>query len=463
MASVYEKNGHWYLRYKTASGRWCDQKSAARTKTEARRMADDLERSAEKIRLGLEQAKSDRTVAELLAWWLEHVWKGRASYAKAKSAFERHLLHAPLFQDRPHEITAGQIERFLDDKTRTLGLKGKPLGPQAINHLRSFLRRVFATAIKEKIVAGPNPIDEVRTWKVPKRKPDFLRLNEVSAVLAAVPEKWRPLFATAIYAGLRKGELLGLRKQDIDFGLRLIFVRRSYDRDIPKGGHEDGIPIAAELVVHLDEAVRRSPSVLVFPKVDGGMYPPTTQLEVVLRRAFRRAGIVQGYQHKCRKQGCGYVETDTEGEIRRCPHDGRKLWVTSVVRPIRFHDLRHTTGSLLTMRGANLHSVQRILRHSDPRTTASTYHHLEPGYLRREIDLLSFAPQPAPTTVRPPTDARVPSPLAANLLLGALEGDPGVPTAEGNPPDSSGTYEGAGYRVRTDDIQLGKLTLYQLS
>jgi integrase len=466
MASVYEKNGHWYLRYKAASGQWCDKKSGARTKTEARRLADDLDRSCERVRFGLDHPPSDRSFADLLRWWLENVWKGRPSYAKAKSAFERHLISAPLLQARPDEITAGQLERFLDEKTRTTGPKGKPLGPQAVNHLRGFLRRVYAAAIKEKMIAGPNPLDEVRTWKVPKRKPDFLRLHEVPLVLPAVRSNWRPLFATAIYAGLRKGELLGLRKQDVDFDLGLIFVRRSYGREIPKGGHEDGVPIAAELFPYLEDAISRSPSALVFPRPDGGMYPPTTQLEAVLRRAVRRAGIVQGYRHKCRKQGCGHVEPAADDGVRRCPKDGHKLWVTSLVRPIRFHDLRHTTGSLLTMRGANLHSVQRILRHSDPRTTAGTYLHLEPGYLRREIDLLSFAPT-APATVLPPSRAHAakpePRPFAAILLLGPGEGGQEPRTREPIPVDVSSPYDGAGYQGRTGDIQLGKLTLYQLS
>ena len=269
MASVYEKNGHWYLRYKTERGRWCDRKCSARTKTEARRMADDLERSSEKVRLGLALPTPEFSVADLLRWWLDEIWKGRPSYAKAKSALERHLIDAPLFEARVDKITSGQIERFLDEKTRILGAKGKPLGPQAVNHLRSFLRRAFAAAIKDKMIPGPNLLDEVRTWKVPKRKPDFLRLHEVPLVLPAVPSKWRPLFATAIYAGLRKGELLGLRKQDVDFDLGLIFVRRSYERDIPKGGHEDGIPIAAELNWYLQRAVTRSPSHLVFPRPDG--------------------------------------------------------------------------------------------------------------------------------------------------------------------------------------------------
>jgi integrase len=154
---------------------------------------------------------------------------------------------------------------------------------------------------------------------VPKRKPDFLRAHEVAPVLASVPPKWRSPLATAVYTGLRKGELFGLKKADVDFSIGMIFVRRSYDRETTKGGHEDGIPIASEVAPYLEEAIERSPSELVFPRPDGKMYPDTTKLEGVLRRALRRAGVIIGYRHKCRKQGCGYVEAATDSTIRQCP------------------------------------------------------------------------------------------------------------------------------------------------
>jgi hypothetical protein len=60
------------------------------------------------------------------------------------------------------------------------------------------------------------------------------------------------------------------------------------------------------------------------------------------------------------------------------------------VRPIRFHDLRHTASQLL-MAGANPAAAQRILRHSDPRITTEVYGHLLPGYLRDEIGRLSVS------------------------------------------------------------------------
>lgn len=102
---------------------------------------------------------------------------------------------------------------------------------------------------------GPNPVSEVKKRRIPKTKPDFLLSEEVLPVLAALPDRWRTLFATALYTGLRKGELLGLRKSSVDVENKLLTVAYSYGRDTTKGGHADVIPIASELVPYLREAI----------------------------------------------------------------------------------------------------------------------------------------------------------------------------------------------------------------
>ena len=163
------------------------------------------------------------------------------------------------------------------------------------------MRRAFKAAIGERMIPGPNPIEGVRRWVVPKRLPDFLCFHEVPLVLAALRSKWRDVFATAIYAGLRKGELFGLRKTDVDLEIGVIMVKRSHDRVTTKGKRSDAIPVAAELRLYLEHALGVSPSDLVFPREDGTMYAETAQLEMVLRRALRKAGLVSGYRHKCRK------------------------------------------------------------------------------------------------------------------------------------------------------------------
>ena len=113
-------------------------------------------------------------------------------------------------------------------------------------------------------------------------------------------------------------------------------------------------------------------------------------LEGVLRRAMGRAGITTGYQHRCRRKGCGHAEIAPDALLRRCPVDKRKLWPVPQVRPLRFHDSRHTTASLLLLAGADAVAIQKLLRHADLRTTVGTYGHLAPGYMRREVDRLSF-------------------------------------------------------------------------
>ncbi|MFN0061336.1 MAG: hypothetical protein ACKVPX_02285 [Myxococcaceae bacterium] len=92
------------------------------------------------------------------------------------------------------------------------------------------------------------------------------------------------------------------------------------------------------------------------------MMRPDVALEGVLRRAMGRAGIVQGWNHVCRKKGCTHKELHADAALRRCPSHKAKLWPKPQVRPIRFHDLRHTTASLLIQAGANPAAVQRILR-----------------------------------------------------------------------------------------------------
>jgi len=90
-----------------------------------------------------------------------------------------------------------------------------------------------------------------------RRQDRSVRAEEVPPVLAALSDRWRPLFATALYTGLRKGELIGLRKADVDLPNRLLAVSHSYRRDTTKGGHADVTPIATELVPYLENAIAR--------------------------------------------------------------------------------------------------------------------------------------------------------------------------------------------------------------
>jgi integrase len=417
MASVYEKAGKWYMRVKDAGGRWRDKVTQARTKTEARRMADELERKAERQRLGLEERLPEDgggTLAELLRWWLDTCSVNSPSHPSNVSQITRHLLPSSLAALPLTAVTAPRLRAFLKEKEQELS-------PQTLNHLRGFVSRAFNEARDMGRYSGPNPVADVKKRTVTRRVGDFLRLEEVPRLFEALADRWRPLYATALYTGLRKGELLALRKTDVDLQSRLLTVCRSWERDTTKGGHSDVIPIAAELVPFLEEAIRRSPSGLVFPAEDGSMMRRDVALEDVLRRALGRAGIVTGYRHVCRRKSCGHAEVAPDAEPRKCPTCTMSLWPKPQVRPVRFHDLRHTTAALLLRAGVPLASVQKLLRHRDPRITVEVYGHLTPDYLRQEVDSLNLglrhqraSPQGVQAGAIQPVPAR--SALAAPVL-----------------------------------------------
>ncbi len=115
-------------------------------------------------------------------------------------------------------------------------------------------------------------------------------------------------------------------------------------------------------------------------------------LETILRASLGRAGLVLGYDHTCRrckKNGTPHVERHQDPVERRCPKCNMALWPVPVPRPMRFHDLRHTTATLLLRAGVDVHRVQKILRHKDVRTTTLIYGHLDVEDLRNAVDELT--------------------------------------------------------------------------
>jgi|SRR5438094_176537 len=146
MASVYQKRGHgpWYLRVKDAAGRWADIASRAKTKTEARRLAADLERKAERQRLGLDPLPTDctLTVGELIAWWL-HERCPQASYEREESRLRKNVISTPLGSVLVRHLTAPRVEDHLHE------LEKAGAAPASVNHVRAKLRTVFLRRRRE--------------------------------------------------------------------------------------------------------------------------------------------------------------------------------------------------------------------------------------------------------------------------------------------------------------------------
>ena len=401
MASAWEdseRRGQFIMRYKLASGRLKTERVKAATRTEARRIANELERREDRKRRGLEPANINPegdTVATLLRWWLDSYSRVRLADHETNESRAKHWFRHSVAHTRLEDVSTALASKVLREIA-------EPLSEQSYNHVRGILSRAYSLAISEGRWLGANPMAGVRKRKIPKRAYEWLRAHEVVAVLDALDPHYRPLFATAFYTAMRKGELLALLKSDVDFLSRTITVRRNDRRDQTKGGHADVIPMHSELEPYLREAVAVSPSRWVFPLPNGSMRQGKNfRAQDILRRAMARRGLVEGWEHRCRRKGCGHREPHNDQDLRLCPSCGMKLWPVPLRHKIRFHDLRHTAATLMLQAGVKPEVAQRMLRHRDIRTTLGTYAHLEDRWIREQIELLSLGLQEPRIEPRP--------------------------------------------------------------
>jgi integrase len=388
MAEPFQRDGKWYGRVKNAAGVWRNVPLAeARTKAQARELQEALALKSRRQRDGLEPMPTDRafTVGALLRWWLNTYVAGKSWAGREEDRFRLYFESNDLVRLPLVALTAGRLELFLQHWSQ------KGLAPASVNKLRAMVRTAFNRARHADLVHGQNPASDTKPRKVPKRAPAFLEPHEVPKLLAELTPDDRPLVATALYAGLRKGELFGLQMRDVDLKRRLLTVRRSYANDTTKGAREEAVPIAAALAPYLEAALESAKGELLFPRPDGEMRTEDDKLGKRIRTALTHAGIVEGYLHlcrRCKRTGTPHEEKHPDCERRRCPKCNMLLWAKALPRKFRLHDTRHTTATLLLAAGVDLYAVARILRHSDPKVTFETYAHLVPGYLHEQIDRL---------------------------------------------------------------------------
>jgi integrase len=177
---------------------------------------------------------------------------------------------------------------------------------------------------------------------------DFLDFAEAERLLAAAHGEWRTMILTALRTGMRHGELIGLRWQDVDLVAGRVVVRQNVVNGkigTPKSGKPREIPLGVEARIALKEH-RHLRGPLVFCSMSGGLLG-IVDTRLPLWRACKKAGL----------------------------------------RQIGWHALRHTFASHLVMRGASMKAVQELLVHSSIQMTMR-YAHLAPEVVNETVRLL---------------------------------------------------------------------------
>lgn len=242
------------------------------------------------------------------------------------------------------------------------------LSPRTVADLRACLRRALNHAVRGNILAR-NPVVGTEPPRVTRPEIVPMTPEQAQAILDAVQgHRWAAIYMLALYTGMRCGELLGLRWQDVDAESRSLRVTQHLQRVL---GHlsiaepkmpqsRRTIPLADEVVLALREHRRR-------------------QLEDRLR-----AGDLG--------QDTGLVFTTQVGT----PIDPRHLlrhWYgvrCAVGLPkARFHDLRHGAATLLLAQNVHPKLAQELLGHSRVSITLDLYSHTIPAQQREAIEKLA--------------------------------------------------------------------------
>jgi integrase len=309
------------------------------------------------IRKGTMKTPTRMTVHEAAEEWLEGVKSGRVTNGSGHAykpsvvrgygdALRRRIL-PELGAIRLSELTRVDLQDFAD------GLRAEGLSPSTVRNTLMPLRAIYRRALLRGVVAV-NPTLGLQLPAVSGKRERIAGPEEAARLLATLKHTDRVLWATAMYAGLRLGEIRALQWCDVDLAGGVLRVERSWDEK------------AREPVETKNRGKRRVP-----------LIPELRDLLLDHKLETRRTeGLVFG------------VAADrpfTPSAVRR---RADRAWAVAGLERITLHEARHTYGSLLIAARVNAKAISSYMGHSSIDVTFDIYGHLMPGNEEEAADLL---------------------------------------------------------------------------
>jgi integrase len=393
---VRRKGGKWYVFVDWHGTR------KARCVGVSREAAEGVRREIEKrLALGTfsldDEAEAPTLTAFAKQWMGSHVRPNlkRSTIESYEGILNFHLV--PRFGRRSiSAIARKDVKAYLAE----LVAQGK-LARNTIRNIFATLRAMLAQAVEDGLLDA-NPAVGLGRLNKPNnqaRKAEFLTRQEAERFLTAAKDRCPgryPLFLTALRAGLRQGELVGLQWDDIQFGEteddpnRYLLIRHNIVRGegtSPKNKKPRRVDLSREL----RQALMALKDEAIFQAVGRGAFDEQGQPRIS-RLAFA-------------SEGGGPLDP------RNLYHrDFLPCLEAAGLRRITFHALRHTFASLLIQSGASLAYVKEQMGHSSIQVTVDIYGHLIPGGNIQWIDGLDgqTTTQPSATQPQPAMGGQLP-------------------------------------------------------
>lgn len=362
---LQEKKGLYYmvLSYKDKSGKRVSKwmPTGLPVKGNKKRAEDMLMAARAEFVAGEAAIDRDMPFSSYLVQWMEIARSTLKPNTAAGYASMIQNPIAPYFQQRG--ITLGGLQAVDIQMFYTSQLKR--VSANTVIHYHAIIHRALKYAVKTDLI-DVNPADKVERPRKDRFTASFYDGNEVNRLFQAArgTPLELPVMLAAFY-GLRRSEVVGLKWDAIDFENKTIAIRHTVTACAEKGRR---IEVAAD-------TTKTASSRRTLPLV------PAFQTKLVALKEQQEKNRILCGRSYCTDY-LGYVLVDAMGNRLKLSYISTAfpaLLKRNGLRPIRFHDLRHSCASLLLKNGVPMKQIQEWLGHSDFSTTANIYAHLDAG------------------------------------------------------------------------------------
>lgn len=354
-------NGEGSIYQRKSDGKWVGSISLedgkrkvfyGKTKTEVREKLNEAIYAQQK---GMLSTGPNISIQEFLENWLDNIHKPTirlSTYQNYRKLLDNYLLPG-LGKLKLQKLTPQQVQAFYSKKIN------EGLSPKTVNNIHGVLHKALDNAVKWNILPR-NVCDAVTPPRIPRQELNFLTAQQAQVLLKEVKaHRLEALLTLAITTGMRRGELLALRWQDINFEDGNLQVKRAVSY-LKEYGYVESEPktsrsrrtimlpaFVIDILIQHRERQEEQKKVagkawidkgLVFTNAWGDYYSPSTMLKV-FKRFLESIGLPD----------------------------------------MRFHDLRHSAATILLAMKVHPKIVQEILGHSQITTTMDIYSHAMPS------------------------------------------------------------------------------------
>ena len=259
-----------------------------------------------------------------------------AIYRTTFAHFRRSAGNPPLPSQTPRDIDRYKIERLA------------AVAPATVNIELRTLKSAFRMGVRWNMLPR-SPLEGVSLARVPEREPAYYRREQFQRLLDRIRESWlRDVVLFAAVTGMRQGEILSLRWDQVDFRARVARLSSSASFKT-KTGKRRSVPLGDTAIKLLRARESGHGSGVVF----------TLRGRPLMRR---------------------WVTTKLRRYVREIGLDRR----------LNFHSLRTSFASWLALDGVSIYQISKLLGHSDVKITQEYYAHLEPAELHDVVDRITF-------------------------------------------------------------------------